>query len=412
MKRREFIASGLSCSLAASAGRNQPVTAPTPEPQDLRSAFPRLRDEVYLNAAGLMPLGAFSKAGLQRYMAFQETGPDEGRDDYIGDMWSRIRGLFAKTIGADEAEIGLVHCTKAGEQIALDAVDHIRQGGAIVTNDLHFSGSLHNLIGLRKAGRDVRIVKARNWRTPVEDMAAAIDERTAVVALTLVSNVNGHLADIKEIAKIAHARGALVYADIIQAAGVVPLDMREMDIDIAACSCYKWLYGVYGSGFLYVRKAVQGGLLPDRLFPGRAHPNYPPWIDEVNPEYGEFEYRPKDNAARYEPGHVNYMGYCAAYEGLKWLARIGVENALKRSVALNQRLVEKLDAKKYVCISPDIDRTPIATFIAKDIANLRKKLAAAKITVSISGNRIRVSPALYNNEADIDALSAVLNAHS
>jgi selenocysteine lyase/cysteine desulfurase len=348
---------------------------------------------------------------MQRYAAYLKTGSLVGNDPYIGEMWSEIRGLFARMTGADADEIGLVHCTKAGEQIAIDAVDDIKKGGNIVTNDLHFSGSLHNLTGLKKAGRDVRIVKARDWKVPVEDMAAAIDDNTSLVTITLVSNINGHLADAKEIAGIAHKHGALIYVDIIQAAGAVPLDLHDMGVDMAACSSYKWLYGVFGAGFIYVRKDLQGKRLPDRLYPGRVGYNYAPWTNDPEQDKDEIVIAPKDDASRYEPGHVNYMGYCMVYEGLKFLEKIGVANALEHSVTLNQRLREKLDPKKYTCISPDIARTPIITFLIKEPTGLSDKLKAAKISVSMSGNRIRVSPALFNTETDIDTIATVMNGH-
>ncbi len=409
MKRREFVVAGLAGSLAHTPWSQNAKSSSPAKGDDIRAAFPRLEKEIYLNAAGMMPLSSFGQEGLQRYMAFQRDGGAGGMDDYVKRMWSQIRNLFAQLIGAKQREVGLVHCTKAGEQIALDAVDAIREGGNIVTNDLHFSGSLHNLVGLQKAGREVRIVRAENWKTPVEAMKSAIDDRTALVNISLVSNINGHVEDIRSISKTAHRHGALVYADIIQAAGILPIDVHEMGIDLAACSCYKWLYGTYGSGFLFVREGLQGTRLPDRLFPGSARHNYAPWRDEVNPDFGDFEIHLREDATRYQPGHVNYLGYCAVYEGLKFLLQFGVEEALKHSIKLNLRLKEKLDPKQYACISPHADRSPIISFIATQPESAWEKLAASRIVVSRSGNRIRVSPALFNNESDIDLLSLALN---
>ena len=411
MKRREFLASGVAGSLAASSLKAAPgMTVMTAE-NNIRDAFPAMKDQVYLNAAGLMPMGRFTEAGMARYADYLRAGPLVNGNDYLQKMWSGLRGRFAGLVGADADEIGLVHCTKAGEQIAIDAVDDIRKGGNIVTNDLHFSGSLHNLVGLRKAGRDVRIVKARDWQVPVEAMAKAIDDNTALVTITLVSNINGHLADAKAVAEIAHRHGALIYIDIIQAAGAVPLNLHDLDVDMAACSSYKWLYGVFGAGFVYVRKDLQGKRLRDRLYPGRVRYNYAPWTDQVEAGAEEIQIRPADDASRYEAGHVNYMGYCMVYESLKFLEEVGVERALAHSVKLNRRLLEKINPKKYTCISPDLDKSPMITFLIKSPEGLREKLSEAKISVSLSGNRIRVSPALFSTASDMDAIAAVMNGH-
>lgn len=409
MKRRDFFVSGLGGALGAvAAWKKERLPLPATD-DEIRAAFPRLKHQTYLNAAGMMPLSTFSQEGLHRYLAFQQLGPENGREAYIQEMLSQIRGLFADLIGAQEAEVGLVHCTKAGEQIVLDAVDALRHGKNIVTNDLHFTGSLHNLVGMRNAGVDARIVPSREWRVQIEDMQAAIDDRTALVAVSLVSNINGHQEDIEALTAAAHAHGALVYADIIQAAGIVPVDVKRMGIDVAACSCYKWLYGVHGTGFLYVSQDLQGTRLPDRLFPGRARHNYAPWVEQPDAAHGDFIYEALQDARRYQPGHISYLGYCAAYEGLKFLQEQGVDTALAHAVKLNHRLQAQLDPERYRCITPDVGRSAIITFITTDPNAVRERLAEAKIVVPIAGNRMRVSPALYNNEEDIDALSHVLN---
>ncbi|MCH8873294.1 aminotransferase class V-fold PLP-dependent enzyme, partial [candidate division KSB1 bacterium] len=169
---------------------------------------------------------------MRRYIEFQRLGNKNGRLEYVREVQAQIRTLFADLIGAETSEIGLVHCTKAGEQIVLDALPGIEQGENIVTNDLHFSGSLHNLIGLQKAGRDVRIVRARDWQVSLEDMQAAIDDRTALVTVSLVSNINGHIEDLSALSEVAYAHGALVFADIIQAVGIVPMNVQQLGIDV------------------------------------------------------------------------------------------------------------------------------------------------------------------------------------
>ena len=362
-----------------------------------RSVFPRSEKETYLNNAGTMPLSSFSEQAIQRYSEFQRLGFDF-QGEYVLKALGEAPKLFAQLIGAKPNEIGHVHCTKAGEQIAISAVDHIKKNGNIVTNDLHFSGSLHNLVGHQKQGRDVRFVRAKNWQIHLEDMEKAIDAQTALVTLSLVSNVNGHQEAIKRISDMAHKHGALVYADIIQAAGITPVDVKAMGIDIAACSCYKWLYGIHGSGFLFVDESVQATRLKDQLFPGHCQILYPPW----SKEQGEtpFSYKDPENATRYQPGHINYLGYCAAYEGLKFIHEQGQANLLAHSEKLNLLLRNTLQDKGFHPTSPE-KGSPIQTFsgVPKTFSD---KLRAGKINVSYGQERLRFSPAIYNDETDIE----------
>lgn len=438
MNRRDFLASGAGGTLGAAltggidgtgSGRAVPGSEaqagtrdagasgglPSAQAADaesgFRAQFVRLQQEVFLNAAGGTPLGAFAQQGLRAYEDFWRLGPADGRGAAFNEMLSDTRSGLARLIGAAPEEIALVQCTKQGEQIVLDGLPELRSGGNIVTNDLHFSGSLHNLIGLRGVGVDVRIVRSSDWQTDLEAMSAAIDDDTALVSVTLVSNVNGHVEPMRAIADLARARGAHVYADVIQAAGIVPIDVEAMGIDFAAGNGYKWLFGPHGTGFLYVRRELQGTALADRLFPGHVQHNYPPWIDPPIAGEPDFVYTQADDAQRYQPGHVAYLCYAAVQRGLERIESVGVDNALRHTVALNQRLYAGLDPDRYECISPHRDRSPIITFRGPAGPGVLDALQASNVVVSYSpGPQIRVSPALFNNESDVDALIAVLES--
>ncbi len=414
MKRREFVNASVGTALGAGAGvgtggpaRIEPTGSVLQE--GIRASFPRLAGETFVNAAAGTPLGAFAEAGLRRYLEFQRLGPGDRRGEYVSEMLSNIRAEIGRLIGARESEIGLVHCTKAGEQVVLDGLEPWRHGGNIVTNDMHFSGSLHNLVGLAKAGADVRIVRAENWDVSPDAMEAAMDDRTALVAVTLVSNVNGRVEPVRELAELAHARGALLYADIIQAAGIVPFDVHALGIDFAACNAYKWLFGVHGAGFLFVREDLQGDRFSDRLFPGHVAFNYPPWVERPDPNLEDLVYLEPSDARRYQPGHVSYLAYCALYEGLNFVRRIGIDAALDHTVRLHRRLNDQLDRDRFERISPEGQKSPIVTYVARDVARVARNLSAANTVVSLSGNRVRISAAVYNDERDIDRLAEVMN---
>jgi selenocysteine lyase/cysteine desulfurase len=405
MNRRDFVGTGLAASVGAATPGWLGKTEINVTSEDFRTQFGRSGSRTYLNAAGMMPLGDFSRAGLKRYMEYQAGSEDQL--EYTREVRFGVRELFAGLVGADEAEIGLVHCTKAGEQIALDGLAHeFASGRGILTNDLHFSGSLHNLMGMRRAGVNVQVVRSQNWAVPADLLIDAMDSSTALVAVSLVSNINGHVEDIGRITEAAHAHGALVYADIIQAAGIVPLNLSESGIDVAACSCYKWLYGVHGAGFVYVRKDLQGARVRDKFFPGGARHNYQPWTASPDNTADALLYRAPTDATRYQPGHPSYLGYCATYEGMKMLLEVGVGAAQAHSARLGQRLRDHLDANRYRCISPT--GSHISTFILNDPGATRKALSESNVVTSISGNRLRVSTALFNTDEDVDLLAHAL----
>jgi selenocysteine lyase/cysteine desulfurase len=256
---------------------------------------------------------------------------------------------------------------------------------------------------------DVRIVKHRDWRIDLRDMEKVIDKKTKLVSITLVSNVNGWVEDAKALGELAHAHGAYLYADIIQAAGSIPIDIKALNIDFAACSNYKWLHGARGAGFLYVREDLQGSVVKDLCFPGYVHFNYAPWVSEANKSAGDFPYIAPKGGDRYENGNVSYVAYAGQYEALQRILDIGVDKIYAHAKPMCDRLKKELPALGYKLITPLDAASSIVVVQAKNLAATEERLRRANVQVTTTGeNRVRISPALYNNMDDINRLLSAL----
>src|SRR5215467_5038219 len=190
INRRAFFTAGASVATLAQFTRS--VAAPkSAEFEAIRNEFPRAVEQVYLDAAANTPLPKYTAEGMRKYLDFHMYGPGEGRGAYANEALRQVKPLFAKLINAKPSEIGFVICTKAGEASVVNGLNIQGSGGNVVTNDLHYAGAIHDYIGRRKAGMDVRIVKHRDWRIDLRDMEKVIDKKTKLVSITLVSNVNG-----------------------------------------------------------------------------------------------------------------------------------------------------------------------------------------------------------------------------
>lgn len=411
--RRQFLgtvgaatAAALTPSARGASGDASPNLSDFPS---LRANYPRATEQVYLDSASHCPLSRHTRAGIDRYHDFHMYGPGEGRGEYASMAVREARNMFARLIHAKPSEIAFVQNTKAGEAIVIQGLDIGKSGGNIATNDLHYAGSLHNFIGLKKNGLDVRIAKARDWVIDPADMEAIIDKKTKLVAITLLSNVNGHMEDAKTICEIAHASGAYVYADIIQAAGAIPMDVKALGLDFAACSNYKWLQGVRGAGYLYVREELQGSLVKDRQYPGYVRFNYPPWVETPDASLEEFPYKAPQDATRYQAGNVNYAAYAGQYESFKVMKGLGMAKILAHSMELVDRIRKELPEKMYRCITPPGTRGPVIVFMPKDYEDAGKRVKKANIRITLTGNRMRISPSVYNNQQDVDRLLEALS---
>jgi len=400
--RRQFLLAAATPAASAATSKGAEVAA-------YRGEFPRATQQVYLDAAANMPLPKFVADGMRRYMDFHMYGPGEGRGEYASKAIREVKPLFAKLINAKPSEIGFVVCSKAGEAAVVNGLRIQESGGNLVTNDLHYAGSIHDYIGRRKAGMDVRIVKHRDWHIDMRDMEKVVDKKTKLISITLVSNVNGWVEDAKAITALAHAHGAYVYADIIQAAGSVPVDVKSLGLDFAACSNYKWLHGARGAGFLYVREDLQGRAVKDLSFPGYVHFNYAPWVPQQDAGADDFPYEAQQDAGRYEAGNVSYVAYAGQYEALKRMLALGVDNIYAYTKPMCDRLKKELPGLGYKLITPLDAPSSIVVVQAKDLKATAQKLQKANVQVTTTGaNRVRVSPALYNNMEDINRLLTAL----
>ena len=406
--RRAFLTAGATVASTLVQSSTTAAATTSGEFEAIRAEFPRAAEQVYLDAAANTPLPKYTAEGMRKYMDFHMYGPAQGRGAYADEALRQVKPLFAKLINAKPSEIGFVMCTKAGEAAIVNGLNIQGSGGNLVTNDLHYAGSIHDYIGRRKAGMDVRIVKHRDWHIDMADMERAVDRKTKLISITLVSNVNGHVENAKALSDLAHAHGAYLYADIIQAAGSVPVDVKALGIDFAACSNYKWLQGARGAGFLYVREELQGTAVKNLIFPGYVEFNYSPWVASAASK-DDFPYKGQKDASRYEPGNVSYVAYAGQYEALKRILALGVDNIYAHSRPLCDRLTKELPSLGYRLITPKDAKSSLVVVQAKNLRTSMAKLKAANIQVTSAGeNRIRISPAVYNNMEDVDKVLQAL----
>lgn len=412
--RREFL--GGAAGLVAGAAEVAP-----PDFTALRADFPRATNEVYFNSAAQHPLGVHTVRGMQRYMDFMHLGPGEGRRDFWETGFNEVKPMFARLINAKPSEIALCPSTTVGENMIVGGMD--LAGGNVVTNDLHYTSSISNYKVREKNGLDVRIVKHRDWHIDLRDMERAVDKKTKLIAVSLVSSVNGHLENIKALSDLAHAHGGYLFADIIQGAGAIPIDVQTLGIDFASCAMYKWLQGEHGYGFLYIREGLAGTVVKTLQYTGHPDFNYPPWVKTPKPGAPEIINHTPSGAADFECGTPSVITYAAQYESFKYIEKLGVDRIRAHARTLTSRLQKELPALGYTPITPLDAGTPIVTFLCKDTEVVKSKIREAArtgrakisitgpnsaLTVGRFGNHVRFSVSVFNNQQDVDRVLEVL----
>jgi len=408
---RRQLAKGLgAAALTATAPRVElaAFAAQTPVALPVRDQFTTGQFEVCLNNARWHPMSNGSKQAIVDYLDYKQRGiwnpPDINSAAQLA-----VKAAFAKLIHADVSELAYVNSTTAGESLFVSTLGFPQGGGNIVTDALHFEGSLYLYDALRKQGMDVRVVRPRDWRIPMADMEKAIDKDTRLVAISQVSFINGFEHDVKRVCDLAHAHGALVYVDAVQAAGAIPIDVRASGVDAMGSATYKWLMGDMGIGFLYVRQEVIPKLKRTQFgYRQLAEFSYHafPW-DQPGPF--PVEWKQAENAVGFfEIGTYDNAAIAALSYSLPLLLSLGAERIQAHAQSLLKPLRAELPRLGYACITPEESHGPIASFLVSDPAKTAKAIKSAKIDVSMSTGRMRISPSIYNDESDIHRLLAAL----
>jgi selenocysteine lyase/cysteine desulfurase len=406
MNRREFLATTGSIALAARPILAEGWQAPTRSgvfPASVRADFPSVANQAYLNSAALHPVGTFAANAMKSAIDYRLLGPGEGRVDFGGGKQEALKKKFGALINALPSEIAYTANTSDGENIVVMGLDLAKTKGAnIVIDELHFTTSLYMYKELEKKGVELRIVKHRNWKIDPEDMAKAIDRNTRLVSLAMVSNVNGFMHDVKAVSSIAHARGAHVFADIIQAVGAMPVDVKALGIDFASSGTYKWLMGERGIGFLYVREDLQGTVLPTTRYGHRQVSNF---------NRATLTWEPQPGAARYETGGIPVILAAGVDAGIDYVNKLGLANIRTHARQLTDRLQKELPPLGYKSVTPLETETPIVAFEVKDPAATQKLLQAGHVagTIIANENRLRLAVSVFNTHEDIDKAVAVLS---
>jgi selenocysteine lyase/cysteine desulfurase len=402
LSRRELLSGTMQLAAAAALPPSVDVSLPA------MGDFAIPAGQTYLNCAFIHPMPVASAQAVNRYIETRTFS----RDRWSGDeLAAKVRAQFAALINATPAEIGLVESTSRAENIVVNGLGLASNDGNVVTDALHFEGSLILYGELQKRGLDVRLVRPRDWRIELSDVEKVIDRKTRLVAISLVSWYNGFQHDLKRVCDLAHANGAYVYADIIQAAGNTPIDVRESGVDFCACSTFKWLMGDFGLGFLYVRESLLDTVVRRSEYGYQQAETVMHYLPSDPPSALPVTWTMHTDArAHFQVGTYGQGTLNALATSLAYLQRIGVLQIQAHRQPLLRRLHDELPRLGFSSITPPGTTSAIAAFTAPDAEKrFGPRLKSANVSVTLSGERMRVSPSFFNDVRDVDRLLSALS---
>ncbi|MBI3962472.1 MAG: aminotransferase class V-fold PLP-dependent enzyme [Deinococcus sp.] len=363
-----------------------------------RSLFPSLEGRTYLNSCSL---GMLPQRARERAAQYFDLWMDLGAAAWP--QWlaqgERLKALVAELIGAKPHEIALHPNASAAMYSMVSCLD-FTQRPKVVYSDLNFPTTAYQWLSQRHRGAQVHLVHSPDGITvPPELVIKAIDERTLILPISHVIYSSAYILDVAAITQAAHRQGALVLLDSYHGVGVVPTDVKALDVDFLVGGMLKWLCGGSGLAFLYVHERWHSQL----------HPTSLGWFAHRDPFAFDVENLTLASDARqYQGGTPSAVSFYIAEPGLEIIREIGVPAIRERAKYLTSLLIDLADQAGLEVRSPRNPEIRGSTVRLRvpDSQALTSQLLEEKIVVDARGDAVRVSAHFYNTEEEIEGFFA------
>lgn len=356
-----------------------------------KSRFVGLEDVAHLCAGGEAPWLRSHDQACRRFGELKSGGMT-GRDEMFR-VYARTKERVAGMLGLPPERVAFLAHASEGLNQAVAAVDW-RPGDNAVVADLEYPSLVYPVARLRERGVEPRTVRSRGHRVPIDDLAAAVDERTRLLLVSQVSYLTGQRLDLARCAEIARSRGAWLAVDATHALGVAPVDGALCDFVVSAC--YKWILATHGVGIFAYDPGHVGRLTPHAIgwhSVGRRGGPADPLAMPL-----------REDAGRLEAGNPSLLGLFVLDNALAHLAPFGPEKVLEHVLALGGELIEGLRRRGRTVITPEApaERAGNVCFLCDDAGGLAARLAERGVLVWGSEGRVRVSVHLYDGAEDVE----------
>ena len=369
-----------------------------------RDEFPILSTSTYLvsNSLGAMPRGVPA-----RLAEYAEQWATRGVRAWADGWWSMpvsVGDGIAPLIGAGEGEVAMVPNVSYAQAQIMSALEYDRGRDTIVMTELDFPSVryVYDELATRLGARVVVVPSDDGIGIDEERLIAAIDERTRLVSISHVLFRSAYVMDVARVTAHAHAMGALVALDAYHSVGVLPVDVRALDVDFLAGGVLKWLCGGPGGCFLWVRPEVSEKVSP-AVTGWQAHRH--PFAFEPEMHYAE-------GAWRWLGGTPVIPALFAATEGPRLLREAGMDAVRAKSLRQTSRLIELADARGFTTTVPrePSRRGGTVAFDVPHALEVAQTLLARGVIVDFRpGAGIRVAPHFYTSDDEVEAVVAVID---
>lgn len=363
-----------------------------------RGEFPILERTNYLvsNSLGAMPRGV-----PDRLAEYADAWAAHGVRAWAREWWSMpgtVGDIIAPLIGAGPGEVVMVPNVTLAQATVLSAVPYRAPRNRIVMTALDFPSVryVYDQLATRLGAEIVVVPSGDGLSVDEEQLLAAIDERTALVAISHVFFKSAFIVDVERVTRHTHAMGALVSLDAFHSVGVMPVDVKAIGADFFTGGVLKWLCGGPGGCFTYASPAATS----------RLEPALTGWLAHARPFGFEPEMDYTDGAYRWLGGTPAIPSIYAAVEGPRIVQKAGIEAIRAKSIRQTSRLLDLADARGFSVHAPR-DPSRRGGTVAFDVPHayeVAQSLIDRDILVDFRpGAGIRIAPHFYTRDEELES---------
>lgn len=368
--------------------------------EEVRALYPGTADVAYLDSAavGLLStrvLGAMTAVLTEHQQLGSAAGPK------MRERVGHVRASVARLVGGRADQVAFTQNTSTGLATVTNGLDW-RDGDNVVVPAGEFPSNFYPWWQLRRRGVQVREVAMTDGRARVDDVLAALDRRTRVLAVSAVQYSSGHRYDLGALGQACQASDVLLVVDGTQAVGAVTVDAELLGVDVLAVSAHKWMLGPRGIGFIHLSQRAMQRLVPSAVG----------WLSVENPFAFEHEPALAGDGRRFESGTENSAGIAglgATVDLVHGLGRRRVEDRVLDRAAQLATLLE--EAGMTVHQAAERDRRSgivIASSPGPPHQVLHDRLFSRGVRCSLRGSGLRFAAHYFTTDSDLHRAADIL----
>ncbi|MGN9866562.1 aminotransferase class V-fold PLP-dependent enzyme [Bacillus swezeyi] len=369
-----------------------------------RSLFPVLSTHIHLGACSGSALAVPVSGALDEYRSALLKG---------GLNWEALlkkaeeaKEKFSRLIGAEKEEIAVLSSVSDAVSAIAVSLPEQPHRNQIAFTDIDFPAIGQIWLAQDRFKYNLAVIHGEDGMIRLEQFEKQISDQTLLTCVPHVSYYNGFKQNLKDIAGIVHQKGSLLFVDAYQSAGHIPINVKDMDIDILAAGTRKYMLGIPGTAFLYIKRELSE----------QFQPKMTGWFGKDKPFAFDLHHSGfAEGAKRFETGTPSFIGLYAAEAALKLLleaAPVQIESYLQKLARFSLQYGKE---KGLQIIGPQTvhNRTSLISIRSEQASRIESLLREKNIITSSRNDVIRIAPHFYNTKEEIehtiDAIAALMH---